>query len=83
MVLWWVHTTKKARVRSSDADAQVKRALMCIRQKPLEEEEMVLMQSAFHHFTMTLKMLNETMAMCLPTSPEAVHWDPLPKYEMD
>ena len=42
------------------------------------DEERKLMDTAFEHFRVTLKLLNESMGMCLPISADAIRRDELP-----
>ena len=45
-------------------------------QRPLKDEEIHIRLSTYVHMEVTLKMLNESMGMCLPTNPSK-RLDPL------
>lgn len=70
-VWWYVIDSKKSKPEcvSRRKQSHPDGLLMGGSHKALREKERVIRKSAFYHFGVTLAMLNESMATCLPTLP--------------
>lgn len=79
MVVWGIYEDYEGRV--SHSAVYILRMCWlnnCASRRTLVAEDLQIRTSAFEHFEATLKMLNESMGMCLPTSASAARVDGLP-----